>query len=106
MTYSAAQIWTIIIAMGIGTYLIRFSFLGLLGGRKMPEWVLRHLRYTPVAILPGIVAPLVMWPNGGEPDPIWLATGIVTLLVSWWRKDMLWGAASGALLFAILSWLL
>ena len=72
MTYAPSSIWLIILGMGVGTYLIRFSFLGLIGNRKMPDWVLRHLRYTPVAILPGLVAPLVMWPDatGGEPDPI------------------------------------
>lgn len=105
MSYSSAQIWTIIIVMGIGTYLIRFSFLGLIGDRTLPDWVLRHLRYTPVAILPGIVAPLVMWPKGGDPDPIWLAAAAVTLLVSWWRKHMLWGAFAGTLTFGLLQWL-
>ncbi|MEO1026278.1 MAG: AzlD domain-containing protein [Pseudomonadota bacterium] len=103
MSYSTAQIWTIIAVLGAGTYLIRFSFLGLLGDRKMPDWVLRHLRYTPVAILPGIVAPLVMWPNGGAPDPIWLVTAAVTLLVAWWRKQMLAGAFAGAAMFGVLS---
>ena len=63
MSYSDGQIWTIIAMMGVGTYLIRFSFLGLVGNRKLPEWALRHLRYTPVAVLPGLVAPLVLMPN-------------------------------------------
>ena len=53
MSYSATTLWTIVLILGVGTYLIRFSFLGLVGNRKMPDWVLRHLRYTPVAILPG-----------------------------------------------------
>lgn len=104
MSYSDPQIWTIIAIMGIGTYLIRFSFLGLLGDRKMPDWVLRHLRYTPVAVLPGIVAPLVMWPNGGDPDPVWLIAASVTLFVAWWRKDLLSGAFAGTIIFGILSW--
>ncbi len=104
MSYSPFEIWTIIVIMGIGTYLIRFSFLGLVGSRKMPDWVLRHLRYTPVAILPGIVAPLVMWPRGGDPDPVWLATAVVTLLVAWWRKGMLAGAAAGGVTFVALTW--
>ncbi len=105
MSYTSAEIWTIIAVMGIGTYLIRFSFLGLVGRRKMPDWVLRHLRYTPVAILPGIVAPLVMWPQGGDPNPIWLAAACVTLLVAWWLKQMLWGAFAGTLVFGLLTWL-
>lgn len=106
MSYSTAEVWTIIILMGIGTYLIRFSFLGLIGNRKMPDWVLRHLRYTPVAILPGIVAPLVMWPNKGDPDPIWLAAAVVTLAVSWLRAQMLWGAFAGTVTFIALQALL
>ena len=92
------SIWTLIIVMGIGTYLIRFSFLGLIGARKMPDWLLRHLRYTPVAILPGLVAPLVAWPDatGGETDPARLTAALVTLAVGWWKKNMLWGAIAGA----------
>lgn len=107
MTYSTAEIWTIIALMGAGTYLIRLSFLGLIGDRKMPDWVLRHLRYTPVAILPGLVAPLVAWPaaTGGEPDPVRLTAALVTLGVSWYRKNMIQGAAAGAATFALLVWI-
>ena len=70
----------------------------------MPEWVLRHLRYTPVAILPGLVAPLVMWPDatGGETEPVRLAAAVVTLAVGWWWKNMLAGAAAGAATLAVL----
>lgn len=50
---SDLYIWTIILVLGVGTYLIRFSFLGLLGGKDLPAWVHRHLRYTAVAVLPG-----------------------------------------------------
>ncbi len=106
MTYSEATVWAMIAILGVGTYLIRFSFLGLVGDRKMPDWVLRHLRYTPVAILPGLVAPLVVWPTatGGEPDPIRFAAAAMTLLVAWWTKNMLAGAAAGATTLAALLW--
>lgn len=105
MNYSVATIWFIIAVMGVGTYLIRFSFLGLIGDRKMPDWVLRHLRYTPVAIIPGLIAPLVVWPSatGGETDPLRLVAALTTLGVAWWRKNMLWGAAAGAAMLGILQ---
>lgn len=105
MSYSTFDIWGIIILLGIGTFLIRFSFLGLVGGRKMPEWALRHLRYTPVAILPGLVAPLVAWPNatGGDTDPARLLAAAATLGVAWWRGNVLWGAAAGACTLALMS---
>lgn len=97
MSYSSAEIWFIIAMLAIGTFLIRFSFLGAIGDRKMPEWILRHLRYTPVAVLPGLVAPLVLWPaaTGGDPDPSRLTAAFVTLAVAWWRKNLLWGVFCG-----------
>lgn len=75
---SDLYIWTIILVLGVGTYFIRFSFLGLLGGKDLPAWVHRHLRYTAVAVLPGLVAPLVLWPSatGGQVDPARLAAAL------------------------------
>ena len=104
MTYSAAQIWLIILVMGVATFLIRFSFLGLLGDRAMPQWLLRHLRYTPHAVLPGLVAPLVLWPEatGGAVDPVRLAAAAATVLVGWWRKSLLAGVIAGGATLALL----
>ena len=98
MTYSAAEIWTIIVIMGIGTFLIRFSFLGLIGDRPMPTFVLRLLRYTPVAVLPGMVAPLVLWPaaTDGVFDPVRMLAAIATVLVGIWTRNVLWAILGGA----------
>ena len=103
--YTDAQIWLIIAVMGVATFLIRFSFLGLIGDRKMPDWVLRHLRYTPVAVLPGLVAPLVIWPDatGGATDPARLVAALMTLVVGWSTKSLLCGAAAGGLTFVALE---
>ena len=49
---SDATIWFIIVVLGIGTFLIRFSFLGIVGRRPLPPVILRLLRYTPVAVIP------------------------------------------------------
>lgn len=106
ITAGTLTVWFVILALAIATYLIRFSFLGLIGGRKMPDWVLRHLRYTPVAVLPGLVAPLVLWPpaTGGEPDAARLAAAVVTVAIAWWRKSMVWGVLAGmATLVALLA---
>ncbi|MEM8732039.1 MAG: AzlD domain-containing protein, partial [Pseudomonadota bacterium] len=64
-------IWIVIILLGLGSYGLRFFFIGIVGDRPLPPWLLRHLRYTAVAILPGLVAPLVLWPaaTDGSPDP-------------------------------------
>ena len=106
MSYSDAEIWLIIALMGVGTYLIRFSFLGLIGDRPMPPFVLRLLRFTPVAVLPAMVAPLALFPEatGGAPDPVRLLATVATVAVAWGRGNALWGVlAGGAVLFVGLS---
>ena len=98
MTASTAEIWTIIILLGLGTFVIRFSFLGLIGDRKLPPWVLRHLRYTPVAVLPGMVAPLALWPaaTGGETDPARLMAAAATFLIGLLTRNVTAAVLGGA----------
>ena len=98
MTYSTAEIWLIIVIMGIGTFLIRFSFLGLIGDRPRPAFVLRLLRYTPVAVLPGMVAPLVLWPaaTNGDFDPVRMVAAAATILIGIWTRNVLWAILGGA----------
>jgi branched-subunit amino acid transport protein len=98
MTYTASEIWTIIVLLGIGTFLIRFSFLGLVGDRKLPDWLLRHLRYTPVAVLPALVAPLVVWPagTGGETDPLRIAAALAALAFGYLTRNVIVAMVSGA----------
>ncbi|WP_425051452.1 AzlD domain-containing protein [Psychromarinibacter sp. S121] len=104
MTYSSAAIWAIIVLLGIGTFLIRFSFLGLIGDRKLPAWVLRHLRYTPVAVLPGLCAPLVIWPEatGGQPDAARMTAAAATLLAGYFTKNFMAAAGSGAVVLVVM----
>lgn len=74
--------WTLTALLGIGTFLIRFSFLGLLGDRELPEPVARHLRYVGVAVFPALVTPMVLWPEGGggEIDPARVVAALAALL--------------------------
>jgi branched-subunit amino acid transport protein len=94
----STTVWVIIVAMGLGSFGLRFLFLGVIGDRELPEWVLRHLRYTAVAVLPGLVAPLVLWPAAteGQPDPTRLAAAAVTLGVGYVTKNVLAAIFSGA----------
>ena len=84
MTASDATIWMVIGALGLGTFLIRFSFLGLIGSRRLPPLALKLLRYTAVAIFPGIALPLVIWAT----------------------KSVLAGIGAGAAVLALGLWLL
>lgn len=108
MTFSDTQIWWIIAGLGVGTFLIRFSFLGLIGDRPLPEWLLRHLRYTPVAILPALVAPLVVCPEatGGALDPVRLGAAAATVAIGYGFKRPLWAIIGGIATFTTLNALL
>jgi len=106
MNYTTVEIWIVIVLVALGTYLIRFSFIGLVGDRELPQWVLRHLRYTPVAVLPGLVAPLVLWPDatGGDYNAPRLLAATVTLLLAVMFKNMLLAIFGGAAtLFVMMS---
>lgn len=105
MTYSTAEIWTVILGLTVGTFIIRFSFLGPLANLDMPPWVLRLLRYTPVAVLPGLIAPLVIWPaaTGGETDPARIAAALTALILGVVTKNVVAAIFGGGIvLYAML----
>ncbi len=78
---SDAAIWTVIAGLGLGTYAIRFSFLGLLGGREVPAPLRRALAFVPAAVLPALIAPMVLTGPGGAlaVDPAELAAASAAL---------------------------
>ncbi|NOD76513.1 MULTISPECIES: AzlD domain-containing protein [unclassified Ruegeria] len=90
--------WIIIVGLAVGSYALRFTFIGLVGDRPMPPWLLRHLRYTAVAILPALIAPLVVWPSAteGQPDLPRMSAAAVALVVGVISKNVLAAIFSGA----------
>lgn len=93
-----AELWLVIVLLGLGSYAMRFVFIGLIGDRPLPEWLLRHLRYTAVAVLPGLVAPLVLWPaaTGGSPDAARLAAAAATIAAGVLTRNVLISIVAGA----------
>lgn len=96
--YTTFEIWLIIVLVGAGTFFMRYSFLGAIGNRPMPDWLLRMLRYTPVAVLPALAAPLVMWPaaTGGQTDPARLAAAVATVVIGVISRSALAAILAGA----------
>ncbi len=95
---ATGTLWTVIILLGIGSFGLRFVFTGLIGDRAMPPWLLRHLRYTAVAILPALVAPQVVWPaaTDGVFDVPRAAAAIVTMGVGLITRNVILAILSGA----------
>lgn len=100
-----SDIWIIIAGLAVGTFLIRYSFLGIIGDRELPDWMTRHLRYVAVAVLPGLIAPLVVWPsaNSGELEPARFIAALIGLGAGIYFKSVIGGmlAGFGALYLAL-----
>jgi len=93
---SDSAFWLLTVLLGIGTFLIRFSFLGFLGGRQLPEWMLLHLKYVGVAVFPALFTPLVIWPEatGGVTDPIRLIAAGAAFVIGL-RVSVVWSIVAG-----------
>jgi len=82
----------IIFAIGIGTYLLRLSFIGIVGDRVMPEWALVPLRFVAPAVLAALIAPAVLLNDGAldlspASNPRALAA-LVALLLAWKTRSV------------------
>ena len=108
MNYSDTTIWIIIACLAVGTFGLRFAFLGFVGDRPMPPWLLRHLRYTAVAVMPGLIAPLILWPaaTDGEPDPARLSAAAVALAIGVLTKNVIGAIVGGIATLYIVQFLL
>lgn len=102
------KLWLVIFTVGIGTYLIRFSFIGIMGDKPLPSWLVRMLRYVPVAVLPALATPLVIWPaaTGGETDPARILAAATALAVGAWRRNVILSVVAGQAVLFLMLWIL
>ena len=99
-------IWLLFIALALGTFVLRFSFIYLFGKVDMPDWLRRALRFVPASVLAALVFPALTYPNGAldlSLGNIRLLAGIGGALVAWRTKNVLWTIAVGMVLFWILQ---
>jgi branched-subunit amino acid transport protein len=68
------QSWLVVLGLAAGTFLIRYSFIGLFANRDMPRWLERALKlmvpaifaaivFGGVVMVGGQVAGLNLWPR-------------------------------------------
>ena len=71
---TAWESWAVVFGLGLGTFLIRYSFIGLFADRNMPAWLDRALKlmvpaifaaivFSGVAMVGGELAGLSQWPR-------------------------------------------
>lgn len=100
--------WLAIIGLAIGTFAIRYSFIGLLAGKKLPPRFERALQLAVPAIFAALVVPLILfhdnqlnltlrWPHA--------VSAIITGIYAWWRGGMLPSLLIGMASLHALLWL-
>jgi branched-subunit amino acid transport protein len=103
------NIWIVMIALGLLTFTIRFSFIALLERIKLPVTFQRALRFVPIAVLSAIIAPELGYSNDAlaiSPTNPRLIAGVVATVVAFWTKNVFWTLLAGMAVFWILRmWL-
>lgn len=94
---TGVETWSMIAGLGVLTYLIRFSFIGLMRGRKFPPVVMTALNHVPAAVLPAMVAPIVMLDRtgGGWGAAHDMVAAASVLAVGMATRNVLWGIVAG-----------
>ncbi|MCF7935928.1 MAG: AzlD domain-containing protein [Synergistales bacterium] len=84
-------VWGIIIVLGLGTFLLKGSFLFRGRGGTLPPLVRRMLRYVPSAAIAAIIAPAVVYaPDGAlfELSGTRIAAVSVAFLTAWKTRNI------------------
>lgn len=61
---SDLSLWGMFLAVGVGTFAMRLSFVELYGRWRIPALLSRALLYVPASVLASLVLPAVVYPNG------------------------------------------
>jgi branched-subunit amino acid transport protein len=106
---SSGSSWWVVLALGIGTFLIRYSFIGLFAKRDMPQWLQHGLKLMVPAIFAAIVATGLFFQAGQLGGwQLWPRYGaaLLAFAVAWQTKGhMVYTVASGMACLHALLWL-
>ena len=90
-SYSGPVVWGLIVVIGVLTFLIRLSFIGLFGYLdEIPTPVERGLRFVPAAVLAALVLPsfVTLAPGAGGVAVDKLVAGVVASGAAWRTENV------------------
>jgi branched-subunit amino acid transport protein len=97
-SYAGPAIWGLIIVIGVLTFLIRLSFIGLFGYfDEIPPQIKLTLRFVPAAVLAALVLPsfVTLEPGAGGVAVDKLTAGIIASGVAWRTENVLMTIGTG-----------
>jgi len=100
------NIWWIMVGLGLGTFLIRYSFIALYGKIHFPAVVERSLKFIPAAVLFSLITPQFLIANSQLNFSLSnhrLIAGIAAGFVSWRTKNVALTIISGMLMLYLLQ---
>ena len=102
-------LWLMLLIIGLITYAIRLSCIGLLSQKEMPALLLKALRFVPITVLPAIILPQLFLRNNtlvlSVQNPRWIA-GILAAIVAWRTRNVLLTILVGMVALWVLQFLL
>ena len=101
-------IWSVIGALALITYLIRYSVIGLIGDRRLPPALAEGLGFVPVTVLPALVAPAVFSDADGAfaLDAAQILAAAATVGTGMALRGILPALLAGVVVYLSLGWLL
>jgi branched-subunit amino acid transport protein len=103
---SALAIWALFLAIGLGTVLLRLSFIYLFGKIEMPARLRRALRFVPASVLAALVFPALTHTAGHinlSLHNFRLLAGLGGALIAWRTRNVLLTIAVGMALLWLLQ---
>jgi branched-subunit amino acid transport protein len=89
---STQTFWLAILGAGAITFVLRLSFIALLGRIEVPSFLERALRYVPAAVLTAVVVPLLFYQDGALEVSIGnerLLAGLLAAVIAWRTRNVL-----------------
>ncbi len=103
----ALNIWLILILGGLGTYLIRLSFILIFQRFNMPGFMTRILRLVPPAVFSAIVLPELLVRDGGiqlSLSNLRLVAGLLAVVIALKTRNILITITSGMVILWLLQY--
>jgi len=102
------NIWLTMLLAGLVTFIIRLSFIQIIGHRSIPPLLQRALRLVPPAVLTAIIFPEVFL-SSGQLDLSFgnarLLAGLLATLVAWRTRNAVLTIVVGMLSVWLFTWL-
>ncbi|MEI7847566.1 MAG: AzlD domain-containing protein [Chloroflexota bacterium] len=95
------SLWLLFLMIGLATFLMRFSFIFLIGKISLPEWLRRALRFVPASVLAALVFPALTHPTGVLDLTLGnfrLLAGLAGAVVAWRTRNVLLTLLAGMLM--------